>query len=78
MYSAYWASFIISGDPNLYACKGSAKWEKYEVSGGKEGRELAVNRPTRGGPVMEDEKNGIRMEQCKWWRDEARAVRLNK
>jgi acetylcholinesterase len=78
IYSAYWASFIVSGNPNKYASKGSPKWEKYEVGGGKEGRELSVNRPTEGGPVMEDEKNGIRMEQCKWWRDEARAVRLNK
>jgi acetylcholinesterase len=78
IYAAYWASFIVSGDPNQYASEGSAEWEKYEVSDGKEGRQLAVNRPTEGGPAMEDEKNGIRMEQCKWWRDEERAVRLNK
>jgi acetylcholinesterase len=78
IYAAYWASFIVSGDPNQYASKGSAKWEKYEVGEEKQGRQLVVDKPDQGGPKMEDEKVGIRMEQCKWWRDEDRAVRLNK
>jgi acetylcholinesterase len=75
IYSAYYASFIVSGDPNTYAFAGSAKWEKYSGTGGKQ---LVVNPPPEGGPKMEDEAEGIRMEQCAWWRDDERAVRLNK
>jgi acetylcholinesterase len=78
IYSSYWSSFVVSGDPNRYATEGSAKWELYDVAGGKEGMELVVNPPSQGGPKMENEKEGIRMEQCKWWRDETRALRLNK
>jgi acetylcholinesterase len=78
IYSAYWASFVVSGDPNAYARTGSAKWETYDVTGGQEGRELVVNRPSEGGPKMEMESEGIRMDQCKWWRDESRAERINK
>jgi acetylcholinesterase len=78
IYSSYWASFVVSGDPNRYAREGSAKWELYNVAGGKEGMELVVNPSSEGGPKMENEKDGIRMEQCQWWRDESRAPRLNK
>ncbi|KAF1942836.1 alpha/beta-hydrolase [Clathrospora elynae] len=76
VYSAYWASFIASGDPNTYKMGSVATWEKYEGSGN--GRLLVVSPPTQGGAKMEDEKEGIRMEQCAWWRDEDRAKRLNK
>ena len=75
MYSAYWASFIVSGDPNTYALPGSATWEQYEGTGS---RQLVVNPPTMGGAMMEDEGTAIRMEQCAWWRDPERAARLNK
>lgn len=78
IYSAYWASFIVCGDPNTHARAGSATWETYDVGHGKEGRELVVSRPSQGGPKMELEKEGISVEQCAWWRDEKRAVRLNK
>ncbi|KAH8702914.1 Alpha/Beta hydrolase protein [Phaeosphaeriaceae sp. PMI808] len=78
IYQSYWASFVVGGDPNQYASAGSAKWEKYEVGNGKAGRQLAVNRPSEGGPKMENEEASIRMEQCNWWRDEERAKRLNK
>jgi acetylcholinesterase len=78
IYSAYWASFVVSGDPNQYAREGSAKWETYQPGDGAHGRELVVNRPSQGGPVMENEKDAIRMEQCQWWRDESRALRINK
>jgi acetylcholinesterase len=77
-YASYWASFIVSGDPNTYAREGSTKWETYNPGNGYEGKELAVSPPSEGGPVMEMEKNAIRMEQCAWWRDESRAGRLNK
>ncbi|KAL6705434.1 hypothetical protein ACN47E_006699 [Coniothyrium glycines] len=76
LYSAYWASFVVSGDPNTHAIPGSATWEKYLDSAG--GRELVVNPPLQGGAKMEDEKDGIRTLQCTWWRDAERAKRLNK
>jgi acetylcholinesterase len=78
VYSAYWASFVVSGDPNKYARDGTAKWETYQPGDGTQGRELVVNRPSQGGPQMENERDAIRMEQCQWWRDEARAKRINK
>lgn len=77
-YSAYWASFIVSGDPNTYSQKGSAAWNAYTVGTNGAYQELVVNRPSEGGPQMEDERTAIRMEQCAWWRDEERAKRLNK
>ncbi|KAI4950845.1 hypothetical protein J4E86_007353 [Alternaria arbusti] len=75
MYSAYWASFVVSGDPNTYSLGYSPKWEQYEGTGG---RQLVINPPTEGGSMMEDEGTAIRMEQCAWWRDPERAKRLNK
>ncbi|KAJ4363394.1 hypothetical protein N0V83_009687 [Neocucurbitaria cava] len=78
LYSAYWASFVVSGDPNTHAQEGAVTWEKYDVKDGKSGRELVVSPPTKGGAQMEDEDKGIRMDQCEWWRDEDRAKRLNK
>ncbi|KAI8941951.1 hypothetical protein NX059_000063 [Plenodomus lindquistii] len=77
LYSAYWASFVASGDPNTYAASGAATWEKY-AGAEKNGTLLVVNPPDKGGVKMEKEGEGIRMEQCRWWRDEARAKRLNK
>ncbi|KAF2821457.1 alpha/beta-hydrolase [Ophiobolus disseminans] len=78
IYAAYWASFIVSGDPNTYRREGSAFWDTYTVGQGRAYGELAINRPTEGGPTLEDERKTIRMEQCAWWRDEERASRLNK
>jgi acetylcholinesterase len=77
-YAAYWSSFVVSGDPNTYSKIGSAYWDTYEVGEGRAYAELVVNRPSHGGPVMEDERKAIRMEQCAWWRDRERAMRLNK
>ncbi|KAF2027964.1 alpha/beta-hydrolase [Setomelanomma holmii] len=78
IYASYWASFVVSGDPNTYSAPGSASWSAYQVEDGGTFAELAVNRLTDGGPVVEDERTAIRMEQCAWWRDEDRAKRLNK
>lgn len=75
IYSAYYASFVVSGDPNTFKVASAPTWEVYEKVGG---RQLVVNPPTNGGPKMENESEGVRMEQCAWWRDEGRAVRLNK
>lgn len=78
IYAAYWASFVVSGDPNTHKIQGSATWDTYSVGENGASRELVVNRPSEGGPKMEDEKAAIRVEQCAWWRDEERAKRLNK
>ncbi|KAF2993434.1 hypothetical protein E8E13_000922 [Curvularia kusanoi] len=75
IYSSYWASFVVSGNPNTYADARAAKWELYN---GTSGSHLVVSPPDQGGPKMELESAGIRMEQCAWWRDEARQIRLNK
>lgn len=75
IYSSYWASFIVSGNPNTHAIAGAPSWETYTGTGSNQ---LVVNPPNKGGPRMEAEAEGIRMEQCAWWRDEARADRLNK
>ena len=75
IYSSYFASFVVSGDPNTYADSRAGKWETYS---GTAGSHLVVNPPEQGGPRMEAEAEGIRMEQCAWWRDEERAKRLNK
>lgn len=77
LYSAYWASFVASGDPNTHAAAGAPTWEKY-TGAEKNGMQLVVNPPDKGGAIMEKEEEGIRMEQCRWWRDEDRAMRLNK
>ncbi|PSN74028.1 para-nitrobenzyl esterase [Corynespora cassiicola Philippines] len=75
LYANYYASFIVSGDPNKHAISGAAYWQKYEKLGGKE---LVVGNAARGGVHLEDEGEGIRMEQCAWWRDPERMVRMNK
>ncbi|EUC42480.1 hypothetical protein COCMIDRAFT_103441 [Bipolaris oryzae ATCC 44560] len=75
LYSAYWASFVVSGDPNTHRVANAAVWEKYEGAGSKQ---LVVSPPDQGGAYMEDEGVAIRMEQCKWWRDPEREKRLNK
>ncbi|KAF1927310.1 alpha/beta-hydrolase [Didymella exigua CBS 183.55] len=75
IYSAYFASFVVSGDPNTYADSRAPKWEIYTGTGGNQ---LVVSPPAQGGAQMEVEAAGIRMEQCAWWRDEDRAKRLNK
>ncbi|KAL6150738.1 hypothetical protein ACJQWK_00136 [Exserohilum turcicum] len=75
VYSAYWASFVVSGNPNTHRLGGTVEWEKYEGTGT---RQLVVSPPEKGGAMMEDEDVAIRMKQCAWWRDPERAKRLNK
>lgn len=76
IYSSYWASFVVSGDPNTFAAKNAPHWGRYVGNNNK--KELVVSPTEKGGIAMEDESSGIRMEQCKWWRDEDRAKRINK
>ncbi|KAF1961881.1 alpha/beta-hydrolase [Byssothecium circinans] len=75
LYSSYYASFVVSGNPNKFKNAKAPDWEKYTHVGRNE---IRVGNQERGGVGMEEEKAGIRMEQCKWWRDEARMLRLNK
>lgn len=75
IYSSYYASFVISGDPNTHAIAGAPMWNTYS---GVNGSHLVVSPPEQGGPHMELESGGIRMEQCAWWNNEEREKRLNK
>ncbi|CAI6337257.1 unnamed protein product [Periconia digitata] len=75
LYSSYYASFIVSGDPNRYAIESAVSWKPYTGVGSEE---LVVGNEERGGVKMEQEEEGIRMEQCSWWRDEERMVRMFK
>lgn len=75
IYHSYYASFVVSGDPNTYKSAKAPKWGQYWAEGGGQ---LAVGNAERGGVVMEEERRGIRMKECKWWRDEARMKRLHK
>ena len=82
LYSSYFASFVVAGDPNKYAVDGAPTWETYSGVGGKE---LVVGSPDGVGTGMETEGDasvgggeGIRVEACKWWRDRARMERLKK
>lgn len=77
LYSAYWASFVASGDPNTHAVSGAPTWEKYTGVNGT-AAELVVSPPSLGGPKMEKESVGLRTVQCQWWRDDEREKRLNK
>jgi len=75
VYPAYWASFIVTGDPNTHRLGSTSEWEKYEGAGA---RQLVVRPRTNGGVKMEEEGTAIGLEQCAWWNDPVRASRLNK
>jgi carboxylesterase type B len=75
MYSSYWASFVVSGDPNKYAVQGSPEWKPYKGVGKKV---LKVGSWDGTGTRMEDEGDGIRMKACAWWREPERMKRLKK
>ncbi|KAF2634440.1 alpha/beta-hydrolase [Massarina eburnea CBS 473.64] len=75
IYSSYYASFVVSGDPNRFKSKKAPLWEDYTNVGRTV---LRVGNEGRGGVGMEEEKAGIRTTECKWWRDEARMLRMNK
>lgn len=75
IYHSYYASFVVSGDPNTYKSVKAPRWDRYWHEGSAQ---LAVGNAERGGIVVEEERKGIRMKECKWWRDEARMKRLNK
>jgi carboxylesterase type B len=77
LYHAYYASFVVSGDPNIFSAQGSPYWEQYNDSRGKgHGLQLVVS--PNGMTGMEKEMDGMRFEQCQWWRQPDRMRRLNK
>lgn len=75
IYHSYYASFVVSGDPNTYRSNIAPKWDRYKREGSEQ---LVVSSKANGGVAMEKEEAGIRMEQCKWWRDPERMRRINK
>jgi acetylcholinesterase len=82
LYASYYASFIVSGDPNSYAIRDAPPWEEYDGVGGGE---LVVGSAEGIGTGMEHEGDddtsglqGIRVEACEWWRDPVRMERLRK
>lgn len=75
IYHAYYASFVVSGDPNTHKSWRAPTWDRYWHEGSAQ---LAVSNVERGGVAMEEERKGTRMRECKWWREEGRMKRLNK
>ncbi|KAH7320771.1 triacylglycerol lipase FGL4 [Stachybotrys elegans] len=80
IYHAYLASFVVAGDPNTHRFPGSPEWPMYEPTGygldSEPAKQLVVQPESSGGVKVEDD--GIRREQCLYWRDVDRASRLNK
>ncbi|CAG9948042.1 unnamed protein product [Clonostachys rosea f. rosea IK726] len=75
IYHGYLSSFVVSGDPNTYRYEGSPSWPQYEVNQANNGSLQLTVRPLGGTKVDLD---NIRTEACRFWRDPARAARLNK
>jgi acetylcholinesterase len=71
----YFTDFVISGNPNGKQSQNAPVWEKY-VDGGKKNPGLQLRVEPFGNSRIEGD--GIRRAQCEWWRDEARAARLEK
>ncbi|KAH7410121.1 acetylcholinesterase precursor [Phaeosphaeria sp. MPI-PUGE-AT-0046c] len=72
----YFSTFVATGDPNSGDSKGVPKWPKYvnEYDKGMPGLQLRME--AFGNTRVEGD--GIRRRECEWWRDEQRAVRLEK
>jgi len=73
---AYFSDFVALGDPNKGNRTGVPVWPKYVdgLGGGLPGLQLRLE-PFGNSRV---EGDGIRRVQCEWWRDEERAIRLEK
>lgn len=73
---AYFSDFVALGDPNAGNRTGVPKWPKYvdNNANGRPGLQLRLE--AFGNSRVEGDS--IRREQSEWWRDEARAVRLEK
>ncbi len=69
----YLADFVVFGDPNAGKRADVPWWPRY-VDDGQQGMQLRME--AFGNSTVE--KDGVRRLQCEWWRDEGRAVRLEK
>lgn len=67
---AYWASFVVAGDPNVYRLKDAGRWPKFD-----EGDELGVQLRMDVNRT-EVERDVIRRTGCEFWR--ARHERLTR
>jgi acetylcholinesterase len=76
LLATYFSDFVAFGDPNAGNRTGVPKWPKY-VDNKKEGIPgLQLRMEAFGNTRVEGD--AIRRTQCEWWRDEGRAVRLEK
>ncbi|KAJ4412428.1 hypothetical protein N0V82_008823 [Gnomoniopsis sp. IMI 355080] len=77
MYHGYLSSFVTTGNPNTYRQDGTPEWPTYQPAGfGLDSEPASQLLVDRNGTVVE--KDVLRREQCLWWRDSVRAIRLNK
>lgn len=77
VYHGYLSSFVTTGNPNTYRHDGTPEWPEYKPAGyGLDSEPASQLLVSRDGTIVE--KDVIRREQCLWWRDPARAGRLNK
>ncbi|KAF3009529.1 hypothetical protein E8E13_004713 [Curvularia kusanoi] len=72
----YFSDFVVYGNPNAGNRTGLPKWPKYvdQYSAGEPGLQLRFE--AFGNTRVEGDS--IRREQCEWWRNPDRAVRLEK
>lgn len=70
LYHAYLASFVATGNPNTRRLAGTPKWPNWKKGNSKQ----LVIKST--GPEVENDT--IRSEQCLFWRDPERQLRLDK
>jgi acetylcholinesterase len=76
LLSTYFSDFVAFGDPSAGNRTGLPKWPKY-VDNSEEGLPgLQLRMEAFGNTRVEGDS--IRRAQCEWWRDEVRAVRLEK
>ncbi|KAK7755835.1 hypothetical protein SLS62_002120 [Diatrype stigma] len=87
-YLAYLASFVATGDPNALRQPGTPLWPRYELPQSQQEEDptaaaAAAAAPqqqlllrNRGGVAVE--RDDVRSEACRFWRDPERALRLNK
>jgi acetylcholinesterase len=76
LLNGYFSDFVALGDPNAGKREGVPKWPKYvdDYENGAPGLQLRME--AFGNTRVEGD--AIRRVQCEWWRDEERAVRLEK
>lgn len=83
IYHNYLASFVLTGNPNTYRLPESPEWVPYEPVGygvdTDPGKQLVVQPgPDGDSSGTRLECDNLRREQCLFWRDPARAPKLNK